>query len=1484
MVRSGLLPRNPGDVASSPRTSAPSTPIDASPLAHRGSSLSSLASPSRLALFVSPAASARAEAVAARVKLCAGLDCEWFTVNARAPEGVPRIDPVVLGADALAATLAGARREKENASPAFASRATSGGHSPAALIAKGEAAVRLGDHARANDAFAKARAANDAAERARSRERDESIVDVSPEANARKKIHARAHVNARAVASAFAPVVVAVLENDEENNVSSYASLKCVLDDVLSKGNSARGGALIVLGTIPETAAASVRRRCESLGVAYVQCALVDFDEAHISSGAVDVWVASADGPQAMNCAEAVVLGAIAGGAEMDEDHAEASAVANGHSNPRIRRLASGDPRDAASPRAAVLASLLAAQAEEIRNMQASAATAAEAKAMRALRDDADAAAKEACARAAIETDRASFLELALQQERAERDMLRQTMEHAHREKTSKLERDHARDRARFAAAEISLRNEIDARGADADEMRARFESQSVAFFETREEEQRLRTELERLTLAYDRLAVEKRTETDRLTSRVDALRDALGASRAETNDLTRLLSGEEKTNPQKLHSEDAFAARDRAEADATAVRGLLAEAVTEQRRWRARCDAAERRAAEAEKRAERDAMRAVVADARAASFRETMRVTPGHRDESAETNDVVSMFASPQRQPGQRRELREQPENDVPSVVHPALVETPGPGVGATPGPAAPRYLPSPAFPDLETRLSAETNAPSSPREEEAAGAGDAADSGVAEEEQNNIEVSRDLALALSRAAAAEKKLVACEAKLRLAETATKDAETREARAKLLAESERHEHRDFEATVSGLKRAILEARAETRAAKAAAEAETKTARESVKFSETAAHELVEAETKRRVAAERERDAAREDAASARKRADSVRAEAERLLERAEICEDETSFFPEEEDKKMNGGLGEDARLAKTGVVARVAVPATPEDVVSEREAVLFAAARCAELERAMPGARACVARKTTSHKLAVVAAGAMSPLVRWFGARGWSSKIARGGLAHVCLSATARERTANGRRAYAQTVSTRLRRVDAEETSKKKEKRDANVDASLALLRHVACVGLKTANEKRGAGSLAVACGSLGDLAIFVDCSDRLTRTSLRDLANAHAAADAVAAAFDAADDAADDASRALFVSTRALMNSEDAFEFDSSLDAIRALETHAARRHVAETTCRRRYRGGDGCLTRVVDAGAFFLASAFFSEEEEEEEEEEKAGDEKAAVCAAAAVLAHVARAAGIVAGVGGVAVVPRAARDALAALSEASEAVEAREKEKAEETELAEAMGIFPKHKNANRDEDVTEAARLSSRRREAAFEAARRAAPLWSSHVGSRSETVFSEKTPKDPREKEKTAPAFAVVSLLVRGEDGRDKMRDRAVDAFLGPERDLADVEALLRVTSAPLAYALESEKNVRDDAHIATRAARALWLWTASCVAIWRVRRVVRATARPGAFDLETVDAELRRRRKAASVLGRYWRAHAERFFSNARRRRKRLS
>ena len=133
---------------------------------------------------------------------------------------------------------------------------------------------------------------------------------------------------------------------------------------------------------------------------------------------------------------------------------------------------------------------------------------------------------------------------------------------------------------------------------------------------------------------------------------------------------------------------------------------------------------------------------------------------------------------------------------------------------------------------------------------------------------------------------------------------------------------------------------------------------------------------------------------------------------------------------------------------------------------------------------------------------------------------------------------------------------------------------------------------------------------------------------------------------------------------------------------------------------------------------------------------------------------------------------------------------------------------------------------------------------------------------------------------------MRGEDGHDKMRDRAVDANLGPERDLADVESALRASSAPLALALAESGAASGNAGnafgvsprlAALRAALALWLWTASCVAIWRTRRAVHASARAGALDVERVEAEMRLRRRAASVIGRYWRAHAERFFANAR-------
>ena len=300
---------------------------------------------------------------------------------------------------------------------------------------------------------------------------------------------------------------------------------------------------------------------------------------------------------------------------------------------------------------------------------------------------------------------------------------------------------------------------------------------------------------------------------------------------------------------------------------------------------------------------------------------------------------------------------------------------------------------------------------------------------------------------------------------------------------------------------------------------------------------------------------------------------------------------------------------------------------------------------------------------------------------------------------------------------------------------------------------------------------------------------------------------------------------------------------------------------------------------MTRVVDAGAGALFA--FRHDDTEDGRFDETIAPNAAI--AAAVLAHVVRAAGVAAGVGGSAAIPRAARDAFAALSEAAAAVEASEKEDALELELEQAMGIRRRPKRSVPDEasvmltagdaETSGGFETAARRlRSAALVAARTAAPLWSA---SKSETP-----------KTKTPSAFAVARLLVRGDDGHDMMRDRAVDANLGPERDLDDVEKTLRASSAPLAFALaairrgaseDSERVFDADAVVALRAAHALWLWTASCVALWRARRLVRATARPGVFDVESVEAELRRRRRAASVVGRYWRAHAERFFANAR-------
>ena len=58
-------------------------------------------------------------------------------------------------------------------------------------------------------------------------------------------------------------------------------------------------------------------------------------------------------------------------------------------------------------------------------------------------------------------------------QERRARASALETLEHAHKARLTELERDHARDRERFAAAEETLRAERNACARDADEARA---------------------------------------------------------------------------------------------------------------------------------------------------------------------------------------------------------------------------------------------------------------------------------------------------------------------------------------------------------------------------------------------------------------------------------------------------------------------------------------------------------------------------------------------------------------------------------------------------------------------------------------------------------------------------------------------------------------------------------------------------------------------------------------------------------------------------------------------------------------------------------------------------------------------------------------------------------------------------------------------------------------------------------------------------
>ena len=222
-----------------------------------------------------------ARSVANRVNAATGLEPYWFTprpdgrgINPNdaslAPPGdarelahllctgaaasrrpAPRTGGSPLGSGRTTPTDAGARSR----------RGSNAGMSAAALIAKGEAAVRLGAHDLANDAFAAARAIA-LAEKER---RSPSPSPLNPEGGDDNAVAEAACLAAKN----FSPVAVACL--DDERSIDAVV-------DVLTKNNPAtqdtndgtfrtRAGMLVSLGTVSEAVAERCRARCEAANV-----------------------------------------------------------------------------------------------------------------------------------------------------------------------------------------------------------------------------------------------------------------------------------------------------------------------------------------------------------------------------------------------------------------------------------------------------------------------------------------------------------------------------------------------------------------------------------------------------------------------------------------------------------------------------------------------------------------------------------------------------------------------------------------------------------------------------------------------------------------------------------------------------------------------------------------------------------------------------------------------------------------------------------------------------------------------------------------------------------------------------------------------------------------------------------------------------------------------------------------------------------------
>jgi hypothetical protein len=119
-----------------------------------------------------------------------------------------------------------------------------------------------------------------------------------------------------------------------------------------------------------------------------------------------------------------------------------------------------------------------------------------------------------------------------------------------------------------------------------------------------------------------------------------------------------------------------------------------------------------------------------------------------------------------------------------------------------------------------------------------------------------------------------------------------------------------------------------------------------------------------------------------------------------------------------------------------------------------------------------------------------------MSPLVTWFSARGWSSTVYSGSLAHDVLGAMD-EPGGDGKH---DTRSNEVRRVSygLRNPGETRNSQNATLFENVTSFR-LAKSGDKTSDDANpNHPGVAVACGTRGDLVILVECSTRVAQTSL--------------------------------------------------------------------------------------------------------------------------------------------------------------------------------------------------------------------------------------------------------------------------------------------------------------------------------------------------------------------------------------------------